>query len=280
MTKVKRIMSSVMLIIMLSTSFIVSFAGTKNISTYTTGDKVYTLIVLQDDNAKRVVKTISSDGTEMIGTFDKINSTITLENEVNKSNEMKSFRYNASNEIVIDLQSRKQSSGTISPRHVGDEVIISSSLLFWSLNYRAEYVNNWVTYSLSTNVDYVNTGAVDTQDPSTSAIRNKAKDFKYNLENADTFGGDFATYLAADMMNNGTLKSGSDIKNFVEGTGYSLAVSVAASDSGDYELPLLTALFAFTDVALSYSSYLVKGCVSYANIHNCNVIIDRLKDMI
>lgn len=276
----KRMLSLSIIMIILFSSFTVSFADTKSISNFTIRGTDYSLIVLQDDNEKRIVKTITSDGNEILGTFDKINKTITIENGVNKSNAMRTFASNGSNEIVIDLKSSKQSSSIITPYHVGDEVILSTSTLFGSLYYRAEYVNEWVTYNFKTDDDYVNTGAVNTQDPSQKNIIRNGDAFKYNVENADTFGGNFKKDLTTDLITNGTMKSDSEIKDFVENTGYGLAKSVASSDDKDYEAPLLTALFAFTDVAISYVSYLIKGCVAYANIHNCNTIIDAVKDLI
>lgn len=42
----------------------------------------------------------------------------------------------------------------------------------------------------------------------------------------------------------------------------------------------LTALFTLTDVALSLGSYITKGAVAFANIHNCNATIDSIKDML
>ncbi|GAB6087945.1 hypothetical protein [Alkaliphilus crotonatoxidans] len=282
MKKTNKASISILTVILLLVSILPTFASNDNLETYSysiAGDKGIIRVVVDNGNEK-VVERTTADGRIIVTIFDKINNKLIREEKANGI-----FRKITNSRIEIDLSTIEDNSNIITPTSIEEEFeeTFRSSIFGTYIFKRRDVVtssNHLVYLDLSIKNDSLYSGGLLYSNSSDRYIINKGEDFKYNVKNADTFGTNFNFDLSEAMTLAGTTKSLSAIQSFVALTSVGLANSIQSFYASDYEAAFLDLLFAFTDVAIPYSSFAVKGAVVSANVHNCNAIFKQIKDLI
>lgn len=282
-----------MSIILLFVSSITSFATQEepiDEYIYTISGKESIVRVLLDNEDEKIVERKTEDGRIIITTYDKVRNTLTREELSNEKNRL--FQNNIKNNIIsIDLNEKNYSNETlsksniISPNSIEEEFTeeFKGSLYGTYSFHRRDFVGSsihLVYLTLSIRNDSLYTGALNNYNTSDKNIISRGENFKYNVKNADKLGGTYNDDLSESMMVYGSTKSFSSIKSFVVNTTLGLAQSIKSHNSAAYEDAFFDLLFTFSDVAIPFTSFAIRGAVVSANVHNCNQIFEGIKNSI
>ncbi|ABR46847.1 hypothetical protein Amet_0621 [Alkaliphilus metalliredigens QYMF] len=273
MKKTLNFTSILIIMIMLLTTIVPSFALESNDSPYVyTRDGVeHTVKVIVDNNKERVVERTDSDGNTFITTYDKINNMIIREEKANGLNAQ-----SVSEPVIMDLNVYN-SNHTVSPRHIEDDVeVIYRGTIFKDHYYRRRdivtSVSHSVWYNLTIDDDSIATPALNPSNSSDATTIRRATYFRDDIEMLDSRGSSFAGGIVVEVL---TMDL-STAKSFVVGTSLSLSNSYQSTRSGDYEDAVFDALYAFTNVIFPFS-IIIDGALSCAAAQNAKNSFNLIK---
>lgn len=281
MKKNKKMKITVLIVILLLTSIIPTFAISNNFTAYSytvAGDESIIRIIV-DNDSERVVERITTDGTVLITTYDKINNTLMREE---KNNDM--FDKSSNKRIEIDLNIIEERDN-ITPSSIDEETEeFFRSSIFGTYMYRRTDIitslNHDVHLQLSIKDDSLISRPLVYSNPTDRHIITKGLDFRYFVINADLFGNNYSNDLSEAMFLAGSVKGHSEIRSFVTLVSIGLAQSIQSANSRDYEGAMLDFLFTFTDVAIPFTSFALRGSVVAVNVYNCNDVFNQIKNLL